>query len=347
MKTALWVLPVSDLGGVARHVLDVVRSGLPGYRLVVLLPEGPLADELRLRGAAVVTSAFGQEAGLATSVSTARAMIRTLRPDVVHSHLAWADLVVAFATPLRDSPRVVTTEHGIAQDDLVYHGSRLRSRVKAAAHHARLRRVDAAIAVSASTAEVMRAKWRPTVPIRVVLNGVDRPVDIQVASGLRVASISRLAPEKRVDAVLRAFALLHQRRPEATLVIAGTGPLEDELRGLAEELGVAGSVSFPGHVNAAELMRESDVLVQLSVWENASYSLLDAVVNGLGVVATPVGGNPEILPPDCLVDATDASTVSALLEHQGERLADRPNLPSDWPTVGQMCRQITEIYEQR
>lgn len=344
MKTALWVLPVSDLGGVARHTLDVSRVGIPGYRLVVLLPEGPLAEALRAQGVATLTDGFGQDVGLATSVRTLRSVIRALRPAVVHSHLAWADLAVALAAPLRGGPMVVTTEHGIAADDLVYHGSQAKARVRAAVHHLRLRRFDAAMAVSESTREVMRAKWRPTLPIHVVLNGVDRVDDARSVPGLRIASISRLAPEKRVDAVLSAFALLRERHPDTSLVVAGTGELEGELRTLAAELGLADAVTFPGHVDAAELLKECDVLVQLSVWENASYSLLDAVVGGLGVVATPVGGNPEILPERCLVGPGDREAIADLMERQGLEVRHRPALPQDWPTVGQMSRQIADVY---
>lgn len=344
MKTALWVLPVSDLGGVARHTLDVSRVGIPGYRLVVLLPEGPLAEALRAQGVATLTDGFGQDVGLATSVRTLRSVIRALRPAVMHSHLAWADLAVALAAPLRGGPMVVTTEHGIAADDLVYHRSQAKARVRAAVHHLRLRRFDAAMAVSESTREVMRAKWRPTLPIHVVLNGVDRVDDARSVPGLRIASISRLAPEKRVDAVLRAFAILRERHPDASLVVAGAGDLEHDLRSLAAQLGLADSVTFPGHVNAADLLDQSDVLVQLSVWENASYSLLDAVVRGLGVVATPVGGNPEILPETSLAGAEDAASVARLLERQGLDVDQRPSLQERWPTVEQMSRQIADVY---
>ena len=51
--TALWVIPVSDLAGVARHALDVARAGIPGWRVVFLTPPGDLPRELRAVGAAV------------------------------------------------------------------------------------------------------------------------------------------------------------------------------------------------------------------------------------------------------------------------------------------------------
>ena len=147
--SALWVVPVSDLAGVARHVVDVVRAGIPGWRVVVLTPPGPLPQRLRELDAHVVEAAFGPGHGLRASVATLRDVVRRERPAVVHSHLAHADIVAALA--VGRGPRLVTTEHGIARDDVVYHRSSTRRRVMAAAHTARLRRFHAAIAVSRAT----------------------------------------------------------------------------------------------------------------------------------------------------------------------------------------------------
>ena len=113
---ALWVVPVGELGGVARHVLDVARVGVPGFRVWYLVPPGPLAERLRDLGAPVLTGELGPSAGTATSVATVRRTVTALRPAIVHSHLAYADVVVALATaglPVR----LVSTEHGIAGDD--------------------------------------------------------------------------------------------------------------------------------------------------------------------------------------------------------------------------------------
>lgn len=349
--TTLWVVPVADLGGVARHVLDVARAGLPGWRLVVLCPEGLLAARLREAGTAVVTGPFGPAAGFRASLRTLRRTIRTLRPAIVHSHLSYADVVSACALTGDRHTRLVTTEHGIAADDLIYHGSAAKSRIKAALHALRLRRADGIIAVSEATRTAMIAKWRPSKPITVIPNGVDRLADGAggvsrrvAADGPRVLSLSRLSPEKRLPDLLNAFAKLHADIPDATLTVAGEGPLRAELESLARELGIGQAVTFPGFLDAGEAMAEADVLVQLSVWENCSYTLLDAVNAGLGVVATPVGGNPEILPEWCLVEARDPSEVVATLLRQVQAKACRPVLPRDWPTATQMTRSIVAFY---
>ena len=347
---ALHLVPVADLGGVARHVLDIVRAGVPGWRLVVLCPEGPLAQALRQAGAAVQTAPFGPDAGLAASLASLRAAVRALRPRIVHSHLAYADIVSALAW-LPDGVRRVSTEHGIAGDDAVYHESSMKARAMAAAHSLRQRRFAARIAVSEATARAMREKWAVRRQIVVIPNGVDRPAEPALAqskstgspeAGPRILSLTRLAPEKRLDQLLEAFALLRRDSPGATLTLAGSGPLEAELRAQIDRLGLADAVRMPGFVDAEAAMADADVVVQLSVWENCSYTLLDAVARGLPVVASRVGGNPEFAPAESLVDADDAAAVAerilAVLETEPE--------PESPMSVAEMTRRTGVVYDR-
>lgn len=346
--TALWVLPVSDLGGVGRHVADVVTTGIPGWRVVVLCPPGPLAIRLRALGAAVATAPVGPAHGVRESVAAVRHAVGALRPAVTHSHLSWADVVCAVATVGRPTA-LVTTEHGIADDDLVYHRTRGRARLKALAHTARLRRADAVVAVAHATERSVRAKWHPSLstPVRVVHNGVDRrPGAPPRSPGLHVVSVSRLAPEKRLEHLLRSMAVLRGEHPQARLTVAGTGPEEAALRDLAGHLRLDDAVSFVGHVDPAPLLDEADVLVQLSVWENCSYSLLDALVHGVGAVATPVGGNAEILPPTALVAHDDHAAVARLVAEQGLDPQARPRLADDWPDRAAMCAAVAGVYAE-
>ncbi len=410
VRTALWVVPVSDLGGVARHVVDVFRYAAPppdrpaqipsqpaepapaqaapnepplsqpsGWRFVLLCPPGPLAEAVAAVGGQVHTAQFGPQAGLRSSLISLRSAIRRWHPDLVHTHLAYADIAAALATP-RGIP-LVSTEHGIADDDRVYHSSGVLLRMMGDVHRLRLARVRASggalIAVSEATAAAMRRKWHPRLPIEVIHNGVDRlssrPERPQspaqqspaqqsptqqspaqqgdaaaqprgIPGGLRVASIARLAPEKRLDALLEAFAVLRREHPTATLTLAGTGPQERQLRDHVARLGLADAVQLPGHVDAAALLAHTDVVAQLSVWENCSYTLLDAVVAGVGVVATAVGGNPEILPERCLVEPDDPKVVAGAIARQALP-ADRPALAPGWPTVADMRRSVLACYQ--
>ncbi|MBB1517126.1 glycosyltransferase family 4 protein [Tessaracoccus sp. MC1679] len=340
---AVWVVPVSNLAGVARHVLDVARVGLPGYELQVAAPSGPLVQELR--GLGVVTHELPLDGPPRRAVQALRALVRQVRPRVVHSHLARADfLVVAAAAGL--PVHLVSTEHGIASDSRLYHGGRAKAAVRRVLHRLRVRRFSALIAVSRSTQQEMVRAWRPPRPVQVIHNGVDPSGPPPRLPGHRFLTLSRLAPEKGLAATLEAFAAIAARETGATLTIAGDGPDRDALTAHAARLGLGDRVSFPGHLHPEAALASHDVLLQLSVWENASYSILDAVTHGLGVVATPVGGNPEILPAHCMVDSADIPRVADVMQEQATLPARRPSLPERWPTVASMAQQIADSYDR-
>ncbi|MFV0406864.1 MAG: glycosyltransferase [Propioniciclava sp.] len=346
LPLALWVVPVASLGGVARHVIDVAKAGIPGWRLAVLCPEGPLVHELQTSKVAVFPVKFGPEAGLLRSVETLARYRHKLQPRVVHTHLAYADIVAALAVRPRVT-QLFSTEHGITPLDTLYHGSTTKSKAMRFVHTLRARRFTRHLAVCRSTRDVMQERWRLRHPAHVIYNGVNT-VENSSASpsdGLHIVSISRLAAEKRIPQLLEAFAILRRQGADARLTIAGTGPERDTIVATVAALGLENHVALPGHVAAEGLLAGADVLVQLSAWENCSYSVLDACANQVGVVATPVGGNPEILPARCLVDPDKPDLVAARILDQAQP-TNRPGLPAGWPTVAGMTAQIAQLYQE-
>lgn len=361
VPTALWVVPVPDFGGVARHVVDMARAGLPGFNLVVLAPEGKLTERLEELGVTVVKAEFGPNYGFKTSFASLKKAIEQLRPEIVHSHLAYADVVAAAvvnALRIRSVikrgtcvPKLLTTEHGIAGNDSVYHGSSWRSKLMETVHRVRLWGTNRAIAVSRSTADQMRSKWGAR-GVELVYNGVDIPVvaaavaekRVPAEGGPRILSLSRLSPEKGIDVLLDAFAHLREEYPQAHLEIAGSGDLGEELKAHAKRLNLGDSVTFSGFVNPIEAMGRSDMIVQLSVWENCSYTLLDAKAAGLKTVATAVGGNPEILNADELVDRQSPKLTEEVLQAMRRQLQKGDKEPFTWISNEQMAAQTVDIY---
>lgn len=367
LPVALHCIPVPDFGGVARHISDLAETGLPGYRLVVLCPPGGLSARLKELGAEVREAKFGTAAGFPTSQATLNAIIDELKPAVIHSHLAYADIVVATTVNLRKLgrlrhkethiPLIFTTEHGIAGDDAVYHGTLWRSRLMEQVHRVRLWGTDGALAVSQSTADQMKRKWGAR-KVQVVYNGVDAE---QVASAVdacrvppnpgafRVLSLSRLAPEKGLDILVEAFAAVRRELPGATLEIAGTGDMRETLQKQVKDLGISDSVSFSGFVDSIEAMGRSDVLVQLSVWENCSYTLLEAKAAGLGVVATAVGGNPEILDGKELVPSLNQMNGQAAVRAVAQRMIEQSSADKaefEWPPKKHMAECLVHEYNK-
>lgn len=365
---ALWLVPVPEFGGVARHVADTARAGLPGYDLVVLAPTGALTDSLVDTTATVIPSdSFGVKAGFKTSLATLIQVIETEKPDVVHSHLAYAD-ILAFASQIKlaalsktprgrglKMPLFVTTEHGIAASSSTYNSHPLRAQVMKTLHRLRLTCANRKIAVSQSTAEQMHKQWGAR-GVEVVYNGIDQVGLLEELKahrveasekGPRILSLSRLAPEKNISVLLEAFAQVQQTYPTATLEIAGAGELEQELWQQAHDLGLSSRVVFSGFMNPAEAMGRSDLLAQLSVWENLSYTLLDAKAAGLAVVATDVGGNAEILGQQGLVPATPEVSVAKVRDAiLAAATADR-NQNFSWVNLQEMTQNIVRVYQGR
>ena len=363
--TALWVVPVPDFGGVARHVLDVARTGIPGYRLVVCAPEGKLTERLRELNIPVHTVPLGPSRGFRTSFASLAHVIEREKPAIVHSHLAYADvLAVAVVNSLkirralnrsRLTPKLFTTEHGIAGDDSVYHGTSWRSKLMEQVHRVRLWGTDTAIAVSASTAEQMHRKWGART-VELVYNGVDiDAVHAQVDAyrvpaepdAPRILSLSRLSPEKGIDVLIDAFARLHDHYPKARLEIAGDGELSAALREQAQRLNLGDSVTFSGFIDPHQAMGRSDMVVQLSVWENCSYTLLDAKSAGLKVVATAVGGNPEVVSARELVERPSPNLTEQVFNRMHALLLEGPSEQFTWPNNATMAQQTAALYTNK
>ena len=362
--TVLWVVPVPDFGGVARHVLDVARTGIPGYRLVVCAPEGKLTERLRELNIPVHAVPFGPSRGFRTSFASLTHVIEQEKPAIVHSHLAYADVIAAavinslkmrrLANRSLTVPTLITTEHGIAGDDAVYHGTSWRSKLMEQVHRVRLWGTNAAIAVSRSTAEQMRRKWGAR-RVSIIYNGVDAP-RLRAAvhkhrvltepDAPRILSLSRLSPEKGIDVLIEAFVQLRTVYPKAHLEIAGEGDLADTLAQQVRELHISDAVTFSGFVDPLEAMGRSDMVVQLSIWENCSYTLLDAKAAGLKTVATNVGGNPEILAPNELVNRRQNAFCDSVLEALMRNCEASAPSAWMWVTNAEMTAQIAELYTQ-
>lgn len=112
----------------------------------------------------------------------------------------------------------------------------------------------------------------------------------------RIGIVGRLVPVKRVDIFIRTIALLNERGIACTGVIIGSGPLEDELRQLAIQLGIADQIEFKGFLNPAiKELRKLDALLMTSDHEGLPMTLLEAMALQVPIIAHRVGGIPEVL----------------------------------------------------
>ena len=153
----------------------------------------------------------------------------------------------------------------------------------------------------------------------VIYNGSDPP-DLEPAplpaDPARLLCLGRLAPEKGFDVALRAMPMILDRHPQTQLLIAGEGPLRDELEQLTRNLALNRSVQFSGWVTpekVPELMNKSTMVLVPSRIESFGLVALEAAFMARPVVATVVGGLPEVVEHEktgVLVEPEDADQLA-------------------------------------
>ena len=143
---------------------------------------------------------------------------------------------------------------------------------------------------------------RHGIDAQVLPNVVDlarfKPRDAAARAGAHLVIARHLEPIYDNATALRAFALVRERRPDARLTIAGSGPEEAKLHALAAELGLGAAVRFAGTLDRdamAALYRDADVALNPSRADNMPNSLLEAMACGVPVVSTNVGGVPFLV----------------------------------------------------
>jgi glycosyltransferase involved in cell wall biosynthesis len=155
---------------------------------------------------------------------------------------------------------------------------------------------------------VHRAERCPLERIVVVPNGIDlsRVADDVLdrsqrgfglpGTGPVIGTIGRLSVKKGQKDLLAAAGMVLSRLPEARFVLVGDGPLADDLKGQARQLGIEDKIRFLGAVaDGARLLGSMDVFVLPSHIEGMSNGLIEAMAAGLPIVATDAGGNAEVV----------------------------------------------------
>ncbi|XXX76788.1 glycosyltransferase [Sorangium sp. So ce134] len=299
-----------NVGGLERVVLRLLeRTARDRFAPIVCALEEPgaLAEELaRLDVPLVVLPRRpGLDPGLPVRLS---AWLRREGIRLVHTHNPGPHLYGALAAGLARAaglpggggPRVIHTKHGRNYP---------KQKRKVLVNRLAAALTDRVVAVS-DDARAVALEVERVDPAKVVtiLNGVDtdvfRPGDAGAArarlgvpaSGYHVGCVARLSAEKDHATLLAAFARLREVRPDAHLTLIGDGPLRPALEQQAARLGVGGAVAFTGtRGDVAELLPAFDVFALASLTEGISLTLIEAAAAGLPIVATRVGGNPEII----------------------------------------------------
>lgn len=316
-------LPLESDGPGGAEVMLLQLAGELRRRGHTVLPIGPdngcgwLAEQFRARGFEPATFRLRRT----IDPSCVRGMASLLREhgiEVVHSH-EFAMAVYGAAAARRVGARHVITMHGGR-----YYAERWRRR---AALRWAVRHSAHVVAVSRATAADLACTLRiPPSAVTVVPNGIEfprgrrDPVRAELRAGDDVAlivAIGNLYPVKGHRVLVQALAMLARSHPDLRwrLAIAGRGEEEAALRALAHDGGIAERVSLLGfRTDVPDLLAAADVFVMPSLSEGLPLALVEAMASGVAIVASDVGGIPEVVTRD----------VDAVLAPPGDagRLAD-------------------------
>ena len=301
---------------------------------VVAQPGSALAERARAAGHDVTEIAMGAALDFGAA-GRLRAHLREVQPALVHAHTAhahghgWRAVRGLGPAP----PRLLVTRH-VAYSIFRHSFLRLNRRKY-------VRGCDRILCVSRAVERALLTDGVPQPQLQVVRSGIDVGVwardeaaraQARATLGasddtLVLGAVGALTPEKGRVHLLEAFALLDPARRDARLVLLGDGPLRTELEARAEGLAIVDRVHFLGHLDdVATWLSAFDVFSAPSESEGLSLSLMQAMAAGLPVIASEVGGMPEVVgsggagrlvPPGDV--AALAAELAALSEDKGLR----------------------------
>jgi glycosyltransferase involved in cell wall biosynthesis len=293
-RRVLHVMRMTAVSGAENHLRELVRAlRRHGWESDVLIPTpnpreiDTFADSLRREGHRVVVAKMQTDLSPAL-IWRLRRMGASGAYDAFHAHLVHADWHVAATRVFRLELPLVTSKHNHDPFRELW-PVRLIERWAAGAY-------DEVIAISDSLASFTR-RWTG-VDATTVRYGLSAPSTPHVRPSARpsLLAVGRLEPQKGFDVLVRAMTLVRQDVPEVELLIAGEGPERQRLEVIASELGLQHAVRLLGRRDdVAALMESAWLLVHPARWEGFGLVLLEAMRGALPIVATRVGGIPEVV----------------------------------------------------
>jgi glycosyltransferase involved in cell wall biosynthesis len=381
-KIVVTELMASGAGGGAQvHVQNLVE-GLDPSRFdveVITLTDGPAVRRIRAIGTTVHVV---EEAEDGAALAGVLSLLRQRPPDIIHNHMFRAEVIGTRAA-------LTLAELGLPKPYVVstIHSSRIRSEEDRALLRRLTPSMDRLIAVSRATVAKIVAEGRTPAPVELIYNGVDLqrydvteacctlPEEYGFPEGTPlVGVVARLEPEKGHATLIEAWPLVLEKVPEARLLIIGEGSQRETLEAQADGLSLLGKecsadscvgtrkarpgakVLFTGlRDDVPAVTAALDVAVLPSYREAQGLALLEAMALRRPVVATRVGGVPEMIDNEVtglLVPPRDApaladAIVRLLTDHPLADMLARAGhdfVHANF-SVDHMVRAVSQIYE--
>ena len=356
--------------GAEVQLLSLMRylARLPGFECsVILFNEGRLAEELRKLPVSltVISEQTFSPMGIAYRLAKA---LRKIRPDVVHTHKYKDSFIGTLVARSLGIPYVVRIVHGLPEPFMGLRNAKMVAYTAAD----RLMTgwfVDRVVAVSSDIEKVLIGMYGSN-RVSCIHNGIDLEA-VRVTTSREafrrkwqipedavvIGTVGRLVPVKGHAILLDATRILQASIGNVALVLVGDGPLRKDLEANAKRLGPEKSVIFAGQQDQSyDFMNMMDVFVLPSLHEGIPMVVLEALALQRPVVATRVGGIPEVIEhgqTGFLAEPSDASSLARLLQRLVEDLpmavsigkAGRTRVEEKF-TARTMAGKTAELYEQ-
>lgn len=293
-----------DVGGLERNVVNQVREGgRLGQDVSILCVErrGTLAERAESLGGRVYCT--DKQPGLKlNTIGRIRKVLRSERPDVIHTHQIGPLFYTGFAAAGLGIPLIVHTEHG-KENYATCRKTRCLGKIAG-----RFTKVFYCLTQDMANA-VAESRIVDASKLRVIMNGIDtafykQPRDtaaIRQQMGIPldasiIGTVGRLTEIKRQDVLIDAFANVAKVHKNAHLLLVGDGPLHASLRDRALALNIADRVHFAGYQqDTTPFLHAMNLFALTSRSEGMPQALLEACVAAKPVIASRVGGIPEVI----------------------------------------------------
>jgi len=292
------------MGGADQQLLSAAREMRSrGHEILIvsLTALGPMGIEARTLG--LRTESLDMARGMPDPRGLLRLvrLVRTWRPDVLHSHMVHANLMARVLRLLVRVPVVISTIHNISEGGpLLMAGYRMSNGL-----------VDHMTIISQAAADrFISDRIVPSELLSVIPNGVNpeefRSVPPEARESIRRSlglqdefawlAVGRFEIAKDYPNMLRAFATVRERHARVVLLLVGRGSLQRNIQAQARALELGSAVRFLGvRRDVPNLLSAADGYLMSSAWEGMPMVLLEAAAAGLPIVATAVGGNREVV----------------------------------------------------
>lgn len=299
-KKILHILPNFGLGGAEQLVVDLMEATDKErfeVAAVSLYPESGTILEKEIREKELQVYFLNKHRGLdLRMIPQLYRLFRIFRPDVVHTHL-YALRYTLLPTLFCRIPVRVHTVHNVAQKEV--------DRVGKLVHWIAFRLGKVVpVSISREVANTVRAVYGRGIHTPVIYNGIPTKWFVSSAGqdntkkekDVVLLHVGRFAPQKNHLFLIEAFALAAKEHPTMQLWLVGDGPLRPAVEKAVVEVRLEGKVSFLGiRDDVPKLLAASDVLVLSSDYEGVPLTVLEAMAAGKPVIATAVGGVPELV----------------------------------------------------